>query len=55
MPSVVKVFATADFHEREAYDLMGIRFVGHPKLRRILLPDDFAGYPLRKGFPQRGY
>ncbi|MBM4285130.1 MAG: NADH-quinone oxidoreductase subunit C [Deltaproteobacteria bacterium] len=55
LPSVVKVFATADFHEREAYDLMGIRFLGHPNLKRILLPDDFAGHPLRKEFPQRGY
>ncbi len=52
--SVVSVFATADFHEREAYDLMGISFKGHPNLKRILLPQDFVGFPLRKEFPQRG-
>lgn len=52
--SVVSVFSTADFHEREAYDLMGISFKGHPNLKRILLPDDFVGFPLRKEFPQRG-
>ncbi|MCL6622147.1 MAG: NADH-quinone oxidoreductase subunit C [Syntrophobacterales bacterium] len=52
--SVVSVHATADFHEREAYDLMGIVFKGHPNLKRILLPEDFVGFPLRKEFPQRG-
>jgi NADH-quinone oxidoreductase subunit C len=52
--SVVSVFSTADFHEREAYDLMGISFKGHPNLKRILLPEDYVGFPLRKEYPQRG-
>ncbi len=52
--SVVGVFATADFHEREAYDLMGISFKGHPNLKRILLPETYMGFPLRKDYPQRG-
>ncbi|GHE31012.1 NADH-quinone oxidoreductase subunit C [Sphingobacterium griseoflavum] len=50
MPSVSSVWRTADWHEREAYDLMGIFFSGHPDLRRILLPDDWDGYPLRKDY-----
>lgn len=49
-PSVVAVWPTADFQEREAYDLAGVSFSGHPDLRRILLPDDFCGHPLRKDF-----
>ena len=52
--SVVSVWSTADYHEREAYDLMGIRFKGHPKLTRIFLPLDWKGHPLRKEMPQRG-
>lgn len=52
--SVVPVFATADYHERETYDLMGIKFKGHPGLKRILLPQDWKGFPLRKEYPQRG-
>ena len=48
--SVSKVWRTADWHEREAFDLMGIYFTGHPDLRRILLPDDWQGYPLRKDY-----
>ncbi len=52
--SVVSIWPTADWHEREAYDLMGIRIEGHPNLRRILMEDDWAGHPLRKDYPIGG-
>jgi NADH:ubiquinone oxidoreductase subunit C len=48
--SVSKIWRTAEFHEREAYDLMGIRFLNHPDLRRLFLTDDWEGYPLRKDY-----
>ena len=50
VPTVSHVWAIADWHEREAYDLMGIQFLGHPNLVRILCPDDWEGYPLRKDY-----
>jgi NADH-quinone oxidoreductase subunit C len=52
--TVVPVWPTADWHEREAFDLMGITFAGHPNLQRILLDDDWAGHPLRKDYPIGG-
>jgi NADH:ubiquinone oxidoreductase subunit C len=54
VPSVVTVWATADWHEREAYDLMGIAIDGHPNLKRILMDDDWEGHPLRKDYPIGG-
>jgi NADH:ubiquinone oxidoreductase subunit C len=54
VPSVVPVWPTADWHEREAYDLMGIEFEGHPNLVRILMEDDWEGHPLRKDYPIGG-
>jgi NADH-quinone oxidoreductase subunit C len=53
VPSAVDLYPTANFHEREVWDLFGIEFAGHPDLRRILLPVEFDGHPLRKDFPQR--
>jgi len=53
--SVSSIWQTANWHERETFDLMGIKFDGHPDLRRILLPEDWEGYPLRKEYPLKGY
>tara|TARA_B000000565_G_C23574350_1_gene296660 strand:- start:21 stop:482 length:462 start_codon:yes stop_codon:yes gene_type:complete len=52
IPSVASLWGTADWHEREAYDLMGVKFVNHPDLKRILLPHDWEGHPLRKDYEQ---
>ncbi len=51
VPTVTSLWSTADWHEREAYDLFGIIFEGHPNLKRILCADDFPGHPFRKDFP----
>jgi NADH-quinone oxidoreductase subunit C len=53
--SVVSLWPGASFLEREAYDMFGVRFRGHPDLRRILMPEGYVGWPLRKDFPYRGY
>ena len=54
LPTVIDLFPTADFQEREVYDMFGVVFDGHPDLRRILLPEDYTGYPQRRDFPMGG-
>ena len=54
VPSVVELFPTADFQEREVYDMFGVTFEGHPDLRRILMPEDYEGHPQRRDFPMGG-
>ena len=54
VPTVVDLFPGADFQEREVFDMFGVAFDGHPDLRRILMPEDYEGYPQRRDFPMGG-
>lgn len=54
VPTVVDLFPTANFHEREVFDMFGVVFDGHPDMRRLLMPEDYEGYPQRRDFPMGG-
>jgi len=54
LPTVMDLYPTADFQEREVYDMFGVVFDGHPDLRRILMPEDYEGFPQRRDFPMGG-
>jgi NADH-quinone oxidoreductase subunit C len=54
LPTIIDLFPTADYQEREVYDMFGVVFEGHPDLRRILMPEDYEGYPQRRDFPMGG-
>jgi NADH-quinone oxidoreductase subunit C len=54
LPSVIELFPTADFQEREVFDMFGVVFEGHPDMRRILMPEDYEGFPQRRDFPLGG-
>ncbi len=54
VPTVTDLFPTANFQEREVYDMFGVNFAGHPDMRRILMPEDYEGFPQRRDFPMGG-